>query len=591
MNIKSFFKYYIFLYFLPIFIWGNNSIKEYNIELKLLQSGQIEVNQEIIYDFNTQQEDINFDISYAFKVGIYNRDIGIMNISLLRDGRVEKYKQTKINSKYIRVSTNTNRLKGVHRYNLFYTINRGVSNYNNKFDISRFNIINNFGLNIKRASINVILPYSLSNKNALIKTKPNSTIKWDNPNEAKIDIGSINQNKSKKIEIIYPINILKQNGKTNFSLSVKEQIFTTWNWFALFLISIFSYKYWILLGFDKFNKAIYSKYQPPSKLDILQSALLYNKVINNSIFTIAIIELAQKGYIDITKYDQSRPATLYKVDKDTKNLSYEMRYLLENILFSSERVINIKKKSNKQADKFLKGYKVITELIYAWSYREKYMQNSPKREKKLFLIKILTVTTPLILFSIYSSINLLGTNITLISLLHTILLIALMLLIVNGRTTTRILALISMVAISIPFTKNYIEIGLNNIKYTPIFLILFTYILNQFTYNKIGRYTRKGSIAKAYLDTIEKFINRATMKDIKKKLMQDPLYLDKYLPYAMLFNNSKKWVSFYHKLGVDTPKWYMGSEIYTLKYFYKDMREAITIDSISSKTKQKGKKI
>jgi len=39
----------------------------------------------------------------------------------------------------------------------------------------------------------------------------------------------------------------------------------------------------------------------------------------------------------------------------------------------------------------------------------------------------------------------------------------------------------------------------------------------------------------------------------------DPLYPEKLLPYAILFNEADHWLSFYDVLNVDTPHWYVGN--------------------------------
>ncbi|MFT7824792.1 MAG: hypothetical protein ABXS92_08510 [Sulfurimonas sp.] len=38
----------------------------------------------------------------------------------------------------------------------------------------------------------------------------------------------------------------------------------------------------------------------------------------------------------------------------------------------------------------------------------------------------------------------------------------------------------------------------------------------------------------------------------------DPLYLEKLLPYAVLFDETEHWIAFFGLLGVTAPEWYEG---------------------------------
>jgi len=60
----------------------------------------------------------------------------------------------------------------------------------------------------------------------------------------------------------------------------------------------------------------------------------------------------------------------------------------------------------------------------------------------------------------------------------------------------------------------------------------------------------------------------------------DPLYLDKALPFAMLFGISKHWLKLYEELNVSYPYWYHGYP-YGLGDFSDSMQSASTPPSSS----------
>jgi len=94
-----------------------------------------------------------------------------------------------------------------------------------------------------------------------------------------------------------------------------------------------------------------------------------------------------------------------------------------------------------------------------------------------------------------------------------------------------------------------------------LIIIIFHYIyLKIFAINKFTTaiYTMKGAKIKNHLNGFSQFISRITTDEVEKKLKYDPLYLDKYLPYAIMFGHTKYWLSFYTKLDIESPSWYLG---------------------------------
>ena len=96
-----------------------------------------------------------------------------------------------------------------------------------------------------------------------------------------------------------------------------------------------------------------------------------------------------------------------------------------------------------------------------------------------------------------------------------------------------------------------------------------------FTYKKIGKYTQKGAYASKHLLGLKEFIKHVKQDEIKRRLDMDPLYLEKMLPYAVLFNEAKHWLSFYDILNVKTPYWYHGS-IHNMSNFSSSVSGAST---------------
>ena len=103
----------------------------------------------------------------------------------------------------------------------------------------------------------------------------------------------------------------------------------------------------------------------------------------------------------------------------------------------------------------------------------------------------------------------------------------------------------------------------NGMKLETIFLgpfgvLLILGMVLFYTYKKIGRFTQKGAYTRKHLLGLQEFIARVKQDEIKRRLEVDPLYLEKLLPYAVLFDETKHWLSFIALLSVQTPLWYHG---------------------------------
>ena len=117
-----------------------------------------------------------------------------------------------------------------------------------------------------------------------------------------------------------------------------------------------------------------------------------------------------------------------------------------------------------------------------------------------------------------------------------------------------------------------------DIFFSPVALFLFMLYVITFIYFHIGIYTKKGAEYKWQLLGLKEFIKRVKKEEIKYFLQEDPLFLDKLLPYAMLFGLSKHWLQNYIYYNIE-PTWIEGGNIYLLESFDSDLDSLSTIQS------------
>jgi len=584
--------------FLSLFVVGLQAekIEKYNVDLTLEQSGKLTIREDILYDFEGEERrGIYRDIPYRIKLdGLYRRDIGISNVRIMRDNTEDKLTLLYPDSKTlrIRIGDPDRFLNGQHAYTIFYSVDKGVLSHNQTHDITSWNVIGTqWEVSIDKVITFIYLPPSLTQQNTTIRLhsgKDGSTT-----NQAK---GSWVDNKTYRIEatylmpyegvtadIIYPKNILDQNGTSNSAITVGDQIKGTWNWFAIFVLSLMSYRFWLGLGSNDFKRIVSTQYQAPKGLSVLQSGLIFDKFANDKDFSAAILELGYKGYLSVSKKDDGSIPTFTKTQKDQTELTPDMRYLLNDTLFDRSDTYTLKKGSNAQARKLLSAFEKINTMLYEWSHNQDYMQKNPKEARKSFLIKMILLAIPFLGVSLYSSISLLGSESAFISIFFSVFMVTGLIVLFAVQGWFGILFASMFIGMSgLSTLPVFLEQGgLKNILYTPLFLIVVFTLMVWFTYKRIGKYTQRGSVAKSQLDGLQRFIKRVKIDEIQRRLQQDPLFLERHLPYAVLFGEAKHWLKFYTQLEVKQPSWYRGN-MSGMHLLSNDIQHASTVQESSS---------
>ncbi|MBN2826002.1 MAG: DUF2207 domain-containing protein, partial [Campylobacterales bacterium] len=571
-------------------------IEKYNIDLTLEQSGKLKIREDILYNFeNEQRRGIYRDIPYRIKIdGLYNRDIGINNVRILRDNGDDQLKLIYPDDKNlrIRIGDPNKFLTGKHTYSIFYSVEKGVLKHNQTHDITSWNIIGTqWKVPINKVTAFIYLPPSLSQHNTTIKlytgvvgsTTNKAKGVWIDNHTYRIEASYLMAYEGLSADIIYPINILDQSGQANSAIGIKDQITRTWNWFAIFVLSLMSYRFWLGFGANDFKRMVSTQYRAPNNLSVLQSGLIFDKFANDKDFSAAIIELGHKGYLTITKGDDSSLPSFKKLQKDQTELTPDMRYLLNDILFDRDDTFKLKKDSNAQARKLSNGFDKINDMLYDWSLNQDYMQNNPKKARKNFLIRMILLAIPFLGISVYASLSLLGVEITIVSIFFSVFLVVGLIVFFTTKGWFGSLFALMFIGISGASTlPAFLDQGqLSNVLYTPLFLIVVFTLMVWFTYKRIGKYTQRGSVTKSQLDGLQRFIKRVKADEIERNLKRDPLFLERYLTYAVLFGEAKHWLKFYTQLGVEEPIWYHGN-MNNMHLLSNDMQQASTVHESSS---------
>ncbi len=577
------------------------SIDRYEVYVKILKSGSLEIKEKILYNFqNTPHHGIYRDIPYLMKTDFIPKDIKISNFKILMDNKEIKWKKIyeSINGKKfirLKIGDPNKTFIGKHLYEISYKIKRAVLYKDEINDAIRYNAIGTgWRVPIKNISISISLPSPLNKNNikfTLFKGRyaskePLFSFTWINDREIEAKIDTLNPREGITFEIVFKRGLLEQSGEKNQKASLKDYILAYIQFPILFLFLGFLYKEYAKHSYFK-KSSIAVMYEPPKDLDVLQSGLILDKFANTKDFSAAVIELAQKGYLEIFQpkkegfsFNKSKTIAIFKkTGKSTKDLSEDEKYLMENVLFRNSDTF-ILKKDPYTAAQIRDGFSYINEKLYDWAVKNGYFKENPKNTRISFLIKTISTASLIGLVIGFISYIILPTDIIFSSIFIAIFISAGLFIGIKSKNWAGKLFGISFISMSlfifIPLFKDewrYIFI-------TPLPFIIISVLAISILYRKIGDYTPKGYRVYLHLEGLKEFIKRVKEDEIKRFLKEDPLFLDKLLPYAVLFDLTKHWIKFYDISNVSYPYWYHGD--FSNFYYLSDQFAFISSDTSQS---------
>ncbi len=580
-------KKLFFLLFLCTFLYGE-VITDYHVRIDVLQSGSLKVSERIAYDFEqTPRHGIYRDIPHTIQTDLLPKDIGLSDFSVTMDGKNIRWKEETVSSDAgemvrIKIGDPDKTITGNHLYEIRYHVKKGVLLKDDLHDAIRWNAIGTgWNVPIEQVRVDIFLPDTLSRNNTLIHTftgkygatSTSATLHWLDPHHLQVKVRSLAPHEGLTVEVAYAQGLLGQSGKANSMTSKETYLTALLPWGGMGLFFFYLYRFYKEHTDHLENDSVAPMYTPPQGLDVLQSGLLLDRVADTTDFPAAVIELAQKGYLDIFRNDQM--TVFKKREKDTKALSEDEKYLLEQILFNEDDIFLLDPRNKQRAESIRRGFEKINSMLYKWVKQAGYMTENPRKARSTFIIKSALYGIPLLILAIATSMMTIGSAMTFMTMSVSIFIVAGIWMIMNSETLLS--KLFGAIFAGLPFIgifPIFRESDWRLLLFTPLPLLLIASLFLLSTYKKVGRYTPKGAKTYLHLKGLEEFIRRVKEDEIKRRLEEDPLFLDKLLPYAMLFGLSDHWLDFYEIFAV-TPSWYDG-KIDQIGIVYRDMHRMST---------------
>jgi len=304
-------------------------------------------------------------------------------------------------------------ITGKHVYKITYKVKKGAlpSSKNTSQDAMRWNLIGTgWEVPIMQTRSDIYLPASIHQSNTTVhtftgrygSTQSGPNPQWIDPQHIRLNTALLEPHHGLTVEISYPIGLLDQTGAETMAETLTERILGSWHWPALF--GFILYLFHFLSNHRGFidERSIAPRYNAPEGISVLQSGLIYDKFTDNEDYAAAILELAQQGYLEIYQEKKDDDPFLKRTGKKTADLSEDMKYLINKILFSGKRTHLLKKNSETEASQLKSGFKTINTMLYTWSVTEGYMRENPQAIRKKFLIRAAIFMVPIIALALYT---------------------------------------------------------------------------------------------------------------------------------------------------------------------------------------------
>ncbi|MEA1953462.1 MAG: DUF2207 domain-containing protein [Campylobacterota bacterium] len=583
-------------------------IENFEVNITLEPSGEFVVTESILYDFNeTKKHGIYREIPFKTYISgneegeIWGMwfDIGLDNFSVKMDG--EKVAWTKSQEErmlFIKIGSESTWKSQKHLYTITYRCRNAIMPSSFSQDRDKFHwkaIGAGWSVPIIRSEVNLFLPNRLHKDNITLmnSSKEQKRSEWLNRHHLKFQTslpsltvfaefprGILSQSGEEKIKqgIVHFQKIAKEKAtidaenkayKEQYLVSVElkkesRKIYGLLYWLLFFILLIFVWLKRDKLGLSQSHRSIVVRYVAPKDISILQAGLLWDKSADDEDFYASLLELAHLGHLSIEEKEKN--IIFKKISKNSKYLSEDQHAVL-HALFKNGTTFSTQKVQHEQRRKLHDEVSKIGDRLYDWALNEEYTVEHFSKAKWNFLKIILGVVLPLFAMTIYMATVKHYSAEGVTYLLFCGFVALLPVLIVSFFRISLLFKLMAIVfgigflGVLMTFKLFPMQSGILflDVLQSSIMASLMIVVLSVVVYTRMGRYTAKGVAVQEHLKGLEMFMRLVKEDELKRRIEEEPEYMEKLLPYAMLFGHIDHWLKMYDLLKVPSPKWSKGS--------------------------------
>ena len=517
-RVSIFFISLVFVIALPSFVFAStDKIDKMDVEVKINPDSSIDIQEDILYDFGTQQRHgIYRDITYRYNARGGNFKLRISDVSVFDENGIPyDFTQSSVGDDWqIKIGDADKYVTGKKTYVISYKVKRAI-NYFDTFDELYWNAIgHNWDVaNIRNSSVKVILPQGVEKQDLQISCYLGvKGSKDDCSFEILSDMKSVTFNprdlsygEGMTFAIGFPKGIVTQPAKQELIL---ETIKDNWIFALPFVVFLVMFYLWWTRGRDpKGRETIIAEFDAPDNLTPLEVGIIIDERSDSRDISAQIIHLATRGYL---KIKQTRGSISILSSKD-----YELEMLKqpdENLKYFEKRIMiglfkyGVCVKISDLLNKFYSDAKDINKNIYKELTSLGYFPKNPDKVRNIFSVTGLIITFAAFIFGP----------------------------VIGGGEMRRSSFLVAAIFIS------------------GIIIFVFSALM--------PKKTRKGVLAKEHILGLKQYMSVAEKDRIEfhNAPEKNPEHFEKLLPFAMALGVEKQWAKQFEGIYNQQPSWYVG---------------------------------
>jgi len=559
-----------FLIILSIFIctqiFASERILDFHARVNVLNNGDIHVietikvnveNKNIRHGIYRDTPTIYFGMFYS-----HNKfDVTIINVTL--DGIESPYHQERlINGLRVKIGSGSYYVnKGIHVYSIEYITQGQVKDLKLSNGLYWNVTGNGWNFSIDKASADIYFP-TFNNIKILTQdawtgfqgsTNQNYTSQLFDDHIHFETTKKLDKNQGFTVQTTWPLGLITEP-KNKLWVFIKNNVYWLASIAMLILYTWYFYSVWKKVGVDPPKRVIYPQYKPPKNISPAAIKFILDKYYDSKSFSVAIMNLAVKGYISI--------------EQTSKN-----EYILKNLkpqgkiaLSSGEKVIY------KHLFRYHKSIIISNTYDSKIKTASNLLDNSLTNEHKdacyknnnnlWFFGVIISLIATLVTWGHFFNFS--GFAVPYLVTSTAMIAISAVVIVLVKKPIQKYLSVIAISTFLIFTLMSHID----SYYFAYIFISLFMIIFNAMFYFLIQAPTLFG---RKLLDQIEGFkLYLATAEQDRLDLMHPPeitpQLFEKYLPYALALGVENRWSKQFHKAmrihGDEyknyQPSWYIG---------------------------------
>ena len=572
---------HVFLFVLAICLFSKNNviaitskggytIESYDIQMIVNENNTFDITETITANFSgNDKHGIFRKIPLINNIGRTDGSNSINRVKISNIQINDKYKSSiEGNYRVLKIGDSNKTISGRKTYVIKYRYNIGKDPLEN-VDELYFNLIGDeWDTSISNITFKVIMPkqfddstlgFSCGNSGSTAKPKGQYSVNGNTINGRLSQ--PLNVGQALTIRLTLPEGYFEGTSLNLDYITIIEIIIS--------IVFVFiSFTLWYKYGRN--SKVIDTvEFYPPDNLNSAELAYVFKGECGRKEIISLLVYLASKGYLKIEEYkDRTRKAKyrfikLKEYDGNNRN----ERVFFKGLFRDSDEVI---RELDSLKNRFYRTISTIWDMINDKEERAKIFELAPSLKRKSMAIMLVVMFLFMVIdgFGYKLQSQIIGDAGTVLAIAVFVSVFILVILLYLYKTPKISYALVNsalMIGCGMLFMADLILV--DKFYLMKAFIISVCIALTSIFLGLMEVRTKYGREMLGKIRGFKRFLKVAEKPQLEELLMNNPKYFYDILPYAYVLGVSKKWISRFEEIGVESPDWYGSEEKYNLSYF------------------------